>query len=155
MTEKTTTVIEHTGRAAAELSDGRETLNDLIAQLDEVDDDAEGRILLQVLSANDAEDVDAPWQSRKLSDWKDQIVTVHTLRRLPSTMDPRVPYFLVVQGVEGRTGRPVTATTSSKAVMAQLIRLYTLGALPLSVIPRKAERPTQSGNYPEHLEIVR
>lgn len=155
MTDKTTTVIDHVPATREGATDNRLSLRQLVEQLDEADGDMENRIVMQVLSATDAEDVDAPWQSRKLSDWNGEIITVHTLKRMPSDLDADVPYYLVVQGVEGKTGKPVTATTSSKAVMAQLLKLHLLGALPLSVIPRKTERPTARGFYPEHLEIVR
>ena len=155
MTEKTTTVIDHRPANDGLGAHNAGELRYLIEQLDEAEDDAETRILMQVLAADNAEDVDAPWQSRKLSDWNGQIVTVQSLKRMPSDIDSDVPYYLVVQGVEAKTGKPVTATTSSKASMAQLIRLYTLGALPLSIIPRVSERPTARGFYPEHLEIVR
>lgn len=155
MTEETTTVIDHVPATREGATDNRLSLRQLVEQVDEADDDTENRIVMQVLNAAEAEDVDAPWQARKLSDWDGEIVTVHSLKRMSSNLDADMPYYLVVHGVEGRTGKPVTATTSSKAVMAQLIKLHLLGALPLSVIPRRAERPTTRGFHPEHLEIVR
>ena len=129
-------------------------LPELIQGVPDAEGDAEERIIEALLNARDIQDLNKPWESGSLSKWKDTVLTVTELSKLPSDKDQAMGYFLVLRGTVRGTGEPFVASTSSHATMASLVRLWLADAFPVDVIPRKADKPSRSGFYPEHLEIV-
>lgn len=129
-------------------------LPQLISGIPDAPDDAEARILEQILNAQSLSDIDAPWRSGSLGKYNGTVLTITEVSKIPSDKDTAIGYFLVVRGTVRGTGETFTASTSSHAVLAQLTRLWLAGAFPVDVIPRKAERPSRNGFYPEHLEMV-
>lgn len=126
----------------------------LIQGVPDAEGDAEQRIIEALLNARDIQDLNKPWESGSLSKWKDTVLTVTELSKMPSDKDQAMGYFLVLRGTVRGTGEPFVASTSSHATMASLVRLWLADAFPVDVIPRKADKPSRSGFYPEHLEIV-
>lgn len=131
-----------------------EELPQLIQGVPDAEGDAEQRIIEALLNARDIQDLNKPWESGSLSKWKDTVLTVTELSKMPSDKDQAMGYFLVLRGTVRGTGEPFVASTSSHATMASLVRLWLADAFPVDVIPRKADKPSRSGFYPEHLEIV-
>lgn len=129
-------------------------LPQLIAGIPDAEGDAESRIIEALLNAQNIGDLNAPWQSGSLGKYKDTVLTVTDVSKLPSDKDQAMGYFLVLRGTVRGTGEPFVASTSSHAIMAALTRLWLAHAIPVDVIPRKADKPTRNGFYPEHLEIV-
>jgi hypothetical protein len=67
-----------------------------------------------------------------------------------------LPFFLIVDAADLETGELVTITTGAVSVVAQLAKAHQLGQIPgWRVVPRQAERPSASGYYPQHLEVMR
>lgn len=60
-------------------------------------------------------------------------------------------YFAVCQCVD-TDGVPFVMTSGAARIVAQLHQLRKMDALPITLIIRKAERPSSSGNYPLWLE---
>jgi len=58
-----------------------------------------------------------------------------------------------VRGKRMDNDEEIVWTTGSVSVVAQLVKAFMLGALPLYATIRKAERPTANGYYPQHLEV--
>lgn len=126
----------------------------LIASIPDAPDDAEARMIEQILNASHPSEIDAPWRSGSLGKYKDQVLTVVELSKLPSDLDEAVGFFVVLRGTVRGTGEPFTASTSSHMVLAQLVRLWLAEAFPIDVIPRVSERKSRNGFYPQHLEMV-
>ena len=120
--------------------------------------DAEGggyeSILAQIDAAGSAKDLDAAWRTAGLEQYRDQLLRVHALRKMPSDFAGGLAWFLVVDAVDLATGERVTFTTGAIGVVAQLVKAFALGALPLQVIPRESERTTRAGYHVWHLEVV-
>lgn len=125
----------------------------LIAAIPDAPDDAEARIIESILNASSAQEIDAPWRSGSLVKYRDQTLTITELSKVPSDKDPVVGYFVVLRGTVRGTGEPFTASTSSHAILAQLVRIWLAEALPIDVIPRVAERPSRNGFHPMHLDL--
>lgn len=118
-------------------------------------DGAEG-ILLQILQTEDAADLDAPWRADGLSAYLGHPLRIDGLRRMPSEYGGGLPFFLIVDAADLTTGERVTVTTGAVSVVAQLARAFSLGQVPgWRVVPRQSERPSSSGYYPQHLEVMR
>ena len=83
------------------------------------------------------------------------MLTVRGITRMPSSFAEGLGIFLVVDAIVNETDEMVTVTTSSVAVCAQLLKLNSLEAFPIQVIPRQSERPSKAGYFPQHLEIVK
>jgi hypothetical protein len=111
-------------------------------------------ILRALAMATDVLDLDAPWRSQGLGELINTPLVLTGIRKMPSDYPGGLPWFLVADGAIAATGETVTFTTGSVSVVAQLVNAWRLEKFPLRVIPRQAERPSRSGYFPQHLEIV-
>lgn len=129
----------------------------MIYDIPEADDsDATERILLQLAGAQDAFALNDPWaRGEGLAFYADVPVIIESITRRESDYAGGFPYYLVVNATVKGTGERIRTTSGSVGVMGQLVKAHQLGALPLEVIPRRSKKPTKSGNYAWHLEIVR
>ena len=112
-------------------------------------------ILRALALAGDVTDLDAPWRSTGLTELANVPIRLTGIRKMPSDYPGGLPWFLVMDGAIIDTGETIAVTTGAVSVVAQLVKAWSLGAFPLDVIPRIADRPSRSGYYPQHLEIVR
>lgn len=113
-------------------------------------------ILTQLLETSDPAALDAPWRSDGLTELLGRRLRIDGLRRMESEYDSGLPFFLIIQAADLETGETITATTGAVSVVAQLTRAWSLGLIPgWRVIPRQADRPSKSGYFPQHLEVMR
>lgn len=136
---------------------GGDTITLYESILDQVPDaggDGIEGILEQLATATSADELNDPWRAGGMAKYVDVPVVVTAIEKSPSDFDGGLAYFLIVRGAVRATGEKVVTTTGSLSSMAQLLRLWQLGAFPAVVIPRKAKKPTPQGYFPMHLEIV-
>ena len=126
----------------------------LAEQIPSSSDDAYASILRTLYNADSPEQLNDPWAAEGLKNWIDRAVTIRGIKRLPSSFDQGLGFFLVMDCTDPTTGKDFIATTGSVAIVAQLAKAYTSGWLPLSVIPRKPARESLNGNVPLHLQVV-
>lgn len=131
-----------------------EAYESMIADVPEAGGDGFEAILEAIALAGSAAELDAPWRSAGLEGLANTPIVVTAIRKMPSDYAGGLPWFLVVDAAVRATGEKITVTTGSVGVVAQLVKAWSLGALPLTVVPRMASRPSRSGYYPMHLEIV-
>lgn len=117
--------------------------------------DGLANILRQIAGATDVRDLDAPWRTEAMQRLNGIPIVVSDLRRAPSDYDGGLAWFLIVDAVVRATGERITFTTGAVSVVAQLAKAWALGAFPVTVIPRRAERPNARGYFAWHLEMVR
>lgn len=115
--------------------------------------DAIESIVSAILAAPAWDMLDDPWQSRGAEKMAGVIFRIDDLMRRPSDFKDGLGLFLVVHSVIHETGEKVAWTTSSTGVVAQLVRAYVAGWLPLYATVVIAERPTESGYRPHHLKF--
>ena len=128
----------------------------MAASIPEAGDGGFEGILAQLLTTTDAYALDAPWRSDGLTELLGARLRIDGLRRMESEYDSGLPFFLIVQAANLETGELVTLTTGAVSVVAQLTKAWDLGLIPgWRVIPRQADRPSKSGYYPQHLEVMR
>lgn len=127
----------------------------MIAQVPDAGGDGVEAILAQLAGITDPSKLDTPWRSGGLAEYAGRMVIVRGIRKMASDFDGPLPWFLIVDGQDVQTGEEIHLTTGATSVVAQLVRAFQLGAFPLAVIPRIAERPTKDGYYPMHLEVAR
>ena len=116
--------------------------------------DAFESIIGTIMGVSDIRDLDAPWRSAGLGELANQNIRVNAIRKSPSDFPGGLPFFLLVDVSVIATGELLTVTTGAVSVVVQLAKAHHLGALPLVCIPRVADRPSKSGNFPMHLEMV-
>lgn len=148
-----------TGAASTGLVIPNEAINAFAAMAADIPEAGEGGyegILAQLLSTEDPLALDAPWRSDGLTELLNKRLRIDGLRRMDSEFDSGLPFFLIIQGADLETGETITATTGAVSVVAQLTRAWSLGLIPgWRVIPRQSDRPSKSGYYPQHLEVMR
>ncbi len=127
----------------------------MIAQVPDAGTEGVEAILAQIAGASSTDDLDQPWRSGGLQDYRDRPILVLGIRKMPSDFPGPLPWFLIVDGQDPATGGDVHLTTGSVSVVAQLVKAYTAGWLPVMVIPRQSERPTRDGNFAWHLDVHR
>jgi hypothetical protein len=114
------------------------------------DDDAFIRILEQLAAAKTVEDLQAPWDSNGLKQYVDQSILVTAIRKSPSRFPGGFSHFLVLDATL-KDGERVVTTTSSGSIVVQLLKVRSLGQLPVLCIPRAAK--TAKGYDAMHLEF--
>jgi hypothetical protein len=112
------------------------------------------RIIEAILSADSWDQVDAPWDTTNVKLLEGKTLRINSITRRPSSFKGGLGIFLVVNATDIGTGEAMVITTGSVNVVAQLVRLYMLESLPVFVKWIVADRPTENGYYPHHLEIV-
>ena len=112
------------------------------------------RILDAILSAESWETLSDPWESTNAEKLRGKRLRVESVMRRPSQFAGGLGIFLVVKSVDLKTGEALVWTTSSVAIIAQLVRAYALRAFPLVAEVVIADRPTSQGFYPQHLHIL-
>lgn len=127
----------------------------MIDQIPDAGQDGLEGILAQLAAVTSPDQIDAPWQAGGLADYVGRPIVVEGARKMPSDYPGPLPWFLILDGYTSDTGEPVHATTGALSVVAQVVKAQVAGWLPMTVIPRLAERPTKDGYYPMHLEVVR
>lgn len=143
------------GDLLSRLGEMAEQLRPIIESIPEAGQDGEANIVLAILGATSLDDLDAPWNSAGLMEYVHKELTVLGIRRAESDFADGFGFFLLVDVVDPDTGGRKTLTTGSTAVVAQLVKVQALNAYPITVIPRIPDRPSKSGNFPMHLEVVR
>lgn len=144
-------------RSAAEIEAMDKVNAELTRRLEAVPDspdDGGAGMFMALLNVTHWKDLDAPWSAQGLAKYIGHTIMIDLIHKMPSDLEDGPSWYLVAHGVDTGTGEEVTFTTSSVATMIQLIIAHTNGWLPLTVIPRVAERKTKRGYYPQHLEIV-
>ncbi len=126
----------------------------MIADVPDAGGDAFESILGAIARTTNPADLDAPWRSGGLDEWIGERLAITGIRKMPSDYPGGLPWFLVVDAIALDTGEVMTLTAGAVSVVAQLAKWWQLGGRPMVVIPRQSERPSKSGYYPQHLEIV-
>jgi len=111
-------------------------------------------ILDQLARATTVAQLDQPWRSGGLGDYRDRPIIITGMRRMPSDYTGGLGWFLVLDIVDPSTGETAVVTTGSMSVVAQLVKAWVMDAFPLAVIPRLSRKPTKDGFYPQHLDIA-
>lgn len=111
------------------------------------------RIVEAILSAEAVDALDEPWQSTQAEKLAGRVLRIDSLTRRPSDFKSGLGVFLVVRSTDTHSGEVVTWTTGSVAIVAQLVRAYALGGLPVYAELIIAERPTEAGYRPHHLKF--
>lgn len=135
--------------------DLRAELERMLDAVPESDGEAWDRIITQIVTAGTPDELDTPWRAEGLKVYRNRRVLIRSIRRVPSSFEGGLGFFLVVEGADADSGETFTATTSSLAVVVQLLKAYDAGMLPLLCIPRLADKATERGFLPMHLEVVR
>lgn len=117
--------------------------------------DALEQIMQAILTVERIEDIDAPWNSNGFGEYADWVLTLRGAKRLASDYKDSCGWFVVVDAVVKASGEPVALSTSSTAVMTQLLVIQDKAWFPVDMIPRYADRPTEAGYYPMHLDLHR
>lgn len=150
---------------AAALSDQRATMaqlpphlvqqfSEMAMMLPETESDGGASILEAILNAVDVQATNKIWDGRDLGEYKNQTIIIERATRSRSDFQEGLGLFLVASAVLEQTGEAITVTTGSMSVVAQVVKAYANDELPLRCIVRVAERPSQAGFYPQHLEIT-
>ena len=116
--------------------------------------DATENILEVILAAPSWEDLSAPWETSKVDKLAGRVLRIDSVVRRPSDFKEGLGIFLVVRYVDVTTGEAGVFTTSSFSVVAQLVRAYAAGWLPLYASIIVAERATERGYKPHHLKVT-
>lgn len=133
----------------------REAFMTMLAEVPDPPDDAVVRIVQQILTAEYVEDLDKPWDAEGMRDLVGRVLRVDAIHKMPSDYVKGLGTYLVCQVTVPETGEQLVVSTGSVSIVAQLVRAYTLGALPLAVVPHESEKPSKNGYRPMHLEVVK
>lgn len=149
-----TEVSTRSAGAIAEMAAVNAELTRRLETVPESPDDGGASMFMALLNATSWRELDAPWSAQGLARYVGKTIVIDAIHKMPSDLEDGPGWYLVAHGADRATGDEVVFTTSSVATMIQLIIAYTQNWLPLTVVPRVAEKPTKRGYYPQHLEII-
>lgn len=110
-------------------------------------------ILEQIVATEDPDLLDAAWNTAGFGDWLGYALRIDNPRKAASKLAGGLGWFLIVDAVVHATGEKLTLTTSSVAIMAQILVAAGRGMLPKDFVPLEKEEPTENGFYPQHLKV--
>jgi hypothetical protein len=111
-------------------------------------------ILRKILSAETWDQLDEPWETSEIDDILGKTLHITKVTRRPSTFAGGLGVFLVIHLTDSKTGKEYVKTTGSISVVGQIARAYALGVTAMTVQWLRAERPSASGYYPQHLRVI-
>jgi len=117
--------------------------------------DAMLSIVAQIAGADDPTALDSPWLTDDVEQLIGVWIDVQSVKAMPSTYAGGLSVFLVVTAARPDTGELVTFTTGSVSIVAQLVKAFAAGWLPLPCKIVRASRESSNGYFPMHLEINR
>lgn len=127
----------------------------MVTMIPEADDtDAAMDIVGQILGATDANTVDKPWQESEQAKMTGKQIIVTGLTRRASDFKDGLGVYLRVEYVDKNTGEYGFFNTGSTNIVAQLVKWFTLDALPILVLVVEADKASSNGYYPQHLELL-
>lgn len=133
----------------------REAFMLMLTEVPDAAGDAVAGIVAQILQAERVEDLDRPWDAEGMREFIGRQIRVESLHKMPSDYAKGLGCYLVCQITDVGSGEQLVLTTGSVSIVAQLVRAYTLNALPLTVVPVQSDKPSKNGYYPMHVELVR
>lgn len=116
--------------------------------------DANDNIVGAILAAEHWDDLDAPWESSGAEKLAGKRLLIHTIMRRPSDYRDGLGVFLVAHYTDTESGEAGVFTSSSVSIVAQLVRAYAAGWLPLYAEIVVAARRTKAGYLPHHLKVT-
>jgi hypothetical protein len=127
---------------------------DMVAVIPDFTDDGGLSMAAEILSASEPGDLDSRWDDRA----EDALVGVeqiiYELEKAPSTIaENKLPFYLIVYAADRKSGERIRWTTSSLAIISQLIKASVAEWLPLAAKVVVGDR-TAKGFYPKHLQIL-
>jgi hypothetical protein len=127
---------------------------DMAFTLPETTGDGGASMIEQILGATDAADLDANWGTKDPDKLIGEPLTIHSATVSKSDFAEGLGVFLVVEATRENTHEKITFTTGSTMVVAQLVKAYNAGWLPMRAKLVRADRPSANGYYPQHLEVL-
>lgn len=127
---------------------------DMAFTLPETTGDGGAGIIEAILNATEVESLDSVWGTKDPDKLVGEPLTILSATVSRSDYADGLGVFLVVKAHREGTGEDITFTTGSMAVIAQIVRAHTLQALPMRAKLVRADRPSASGYYPQHLEML-
>lgn len=131
-----------------------EKIEQAVLALPTEDGNGSERIYEQLLAATSIDELNKPWAATSGKALEGKTLQIHKLTRRPSAFSDGPAIFLVVESTDIKTGEVVVWTTSSVAVIIQLAQAYNLGIMPITAEVVVAERPTERGFHPYHLNVI-
>lgn len=115
-------------------------------------DIAVAEIVAQVLSADSVDEVLADHQAVGMRDLMNIPMTIHSAKPHQSSYEKGSPYFFYCDVTRLDTGERIGVTAGAQTVIAQIVRMYMLGAVPFDAMPVLAtKKPTVKGYWPYRL----
>ncbi len=117
------------------------------------DGEAYENIVLQLLSADNLDQFNAPWDTESAASLAGMRLKIESMVRRASDFAGGLGIYIVTKGVCLDTGEPFVFTTGGIANVASLARIHFTGKLPAIVELVIADTPTANGFRPQHLKI--
>lgn len=118
------------------------------------DEGAYENIVLQLLQAGDAAELNAPWDTTDAEKLSGHRLRIETIERRASDHAGGLGLYLVCKGTDMGTGEKFVWSTGAISIVAQLARAWHLDGFPVIAELIIADTPTASGHRPQHLQVL-
>lgn len=110
------------------------------------------RIIDQILAADTPDEVLTPIEAMSLRDFVGEVITIKHVSVNKSEYDVGSPFYFTMECVNETTQETLVLNSGVQRVMAQIVRLNQLGALPCKVRIGQGKKVDRSGKFPLRLE---
>ena len=111
-------------------------------------------MLAAILGAKEVGQLGDAFESSSSKNLVGHTVRIDYIERMPSEYTDGLSIFLVVHGVNLSDDDPITFTTGSAVIVAQLIKCHHEKWFPVDARIEQAPKPTKDGYYPLRLRIL-
>lgn len=126
---------------------------DILQEIPMAEDGDGFGIIVDILNATSWEDLNRDAEMDDMRDWVGKRIKVTNMIRRESTLDNGMPWYLIVDAVDVKSGELVKINTSSGSIMAKLAMLHHWGNIPAVMTVTKAEKATKAGFHPLDVTI--
>lgn len=109
-------------------------------------EDATEGIVARILSGETTEDVLTPSAAPSLGDFPGETFLVHGLRRVEGGLNRDTGFYLLIDATAQSTGRRGVYSSGATNIVAQLLKLFSMDALPAEVTVTHVASKSNPGN---------
>ena len=129
-------------------------VNQLLTLLPDAEDDGGLSLYTELLGVTHWRQLDGPWSKKGMIRYSGVPLIIDNVHKVPSTIDSPLDWFVVAHGALRDKGDEAVFTTSSLAVVMQLINAYRYHWLPMACIPRVGRRSPVNGRESHYLQVL-
>ena len=132
-----------------------EQFQNMVRLIPDAEEGGVSNILAQIFAAQTADDLEKPWSDDERGIPLGRAFTLLSVSKRASDFRDGLGFYLELDVIDLSTGEQTVWVTGSVSAVAQIVKAYSLGLLPINFVLVEAEKASKAGYKPQHLEVIK